>query len=495
MGAGTEDVTATAVRLGYSARRELRDGRPTLIVEDVPIFCACERGELKFDEAWVAAAVANAKRLEREQGYFPPLHVRHHKPGRDADEVRGVGYFRVKGTRSMLLNGKMRLAVVADLVVTDEWGQAEILALRYPYRSVEIFDVEAPPSLDGLALLSDEAPFLQFPMLAVREVREAEASSGTVPGFDPVANATFCRGDFFDASALDSTVVACFRRGSTARLLFRGGTMEDQEKPDGEETEGEVIASGASENFQDGEGDDENDENAQGEEGELDVDSVVKAIESGSISVEQMKRILAAIQAQESGDDGGDVESPADQAPAPAVSPGAVEVMEKLPKEAAALFASMQSTIGTLSGKVKALEVKDGTRDASEERDRDVRLALKRLAGRPLGANPEAELVAFHAEHGAGSFKAYVDSLAKHLGVPPTDDAGGRVPDSKTPKEALAFQAEGVDAVDQAAAFAVEYDQLRGAGAPMRMSRERYVNINMSKAGFDVPKPAKKASA
>ena len=69
-------MEATCTAMWYDASRDA-DG--TLTVHRVPIFCACERGDVQFDDAWISQAVNKAKQHERE-GYMAPLHIRHHEP-------------------------------------------------------------------------------------------------------------------------------------------------------------------------------------------------------------------------------------------------------------------------------------------------------------------------------------------------------------------------------------------------------------------------------
>ena len=99
-----------------------------LVIYNVPIFCACafDAGEpkmLQFNELWVKDAVKKAMRRQREN-YRPPMHIRHHdRETAQNDSVRKAGYFRVRGTGPITLDGKRRTAVYADLVFTDANAQ------------------------------------------------------------------------------------------------------------------------------------------------------------------------------------------------------------------------------------------------------------------------------------------------------------------------------------------------------------------------------------
>jgi len=418
--------------------RTSKDGN-RLIVHDVEIFCACERGEGEdrtvFDEAWVSAALVSAKRKEAE-GYFPPLHVRHH--GKGTDDVHAAGMFRITRTEPITMGGKRRLAIFADLIVTDPTIQAEVMTMRYPYRSVEIFDA-AVPSIDSLALLDHEAPYLELPVLAV---------AGAV-----------------------NTGVACFQRGAGAQLLFFEAdpmttkTVDATKEPfgDGVTTPATFADDGPPKKDKD-EGDD-----MEGGEGGPDIAAVAKAIESGEISVADMDVLLAAIQNQKSASD-----APDEPEAAPAAVPGG-EAMQK---------GEMSEQFAALQGANEALKVRIDTMDADKIRGTEVAEAMQRLAGRPCGSDLEEKLIEFHKESNGGTlFKAYVDSYAQN--IPPSPTGSGREADflgqgGNVSEVAMKYQDQGTDAVDKAAKFSAEWHELREHGST-RVSEERYIELNMAR--------------
>ena len=55
-----EAIEKTSEAMGYEATRH-RDG--SMVIHGVPIFVACERGEIEFDQAWIEKAVEKAKSL------------------------------------------------------------------------------------------------------------------------------------------------------------------------------------------------------------------------------------------------------------------------------------------------------------------------------------------------------------------------------------------------------------------------------------------------
>ena len=138
-------------------------------------------------------------------------------------------------------------------------------------------------------------------------------------------------------------------------------------------------------------------------------------------------------------------------------------------------------------GEIEALRLKLKERDERDQRKEDVQEALKRLDGRPLGADLKDKLTTFHKDHGPNAFKAYVESMIEHLGkVPDTDSVtaenfAGQTKDA--PAVAMRYQEHGAEAVQKAARFSAEWEQLHRAGFT-HMSQDRYVELNMSKHGI-----------
>ena len=415
----------------------------TMTVRDVPIFVECERGDVHFDAAWIEAAVAKAKQSEAE-GYLPPLHIRHHDADPEAQaQVRASGMFRITGTRQISFKGALRLAVLADLIVTDPGTQQDILQKRLPYRSVEIFNVEKP-AIDSLALLDHEAPFLELPMLMVAEVQRT-------PGANGVASATL-------ELSTGSTVAASFRRGTRAALLF---SAEDQHMADEKKTDDKGDKDGGKK---------------MADAPALDVGAIVKAIGDGSISVADMDKILAAIKAAESkkepdGDEG----------------KGATAATPTVPGTAMKADSDLAVQFGALKGELAATKAEIAALQAEKKRVDFVGAAMRRLEGRVLGADFEAELTKFHAKHGEEAATAFVDGVAKRAPQGAAGDgrnaafaaqSGAAVGYSE---EVLKFQAKGPDAVAKAAQFSAIWKELTQRGLT-RMTEAAYLAANMAKA-------------
>lgn len=412
---------------GYRATKA-DDG--TIVVHDVPIFAECERGDLEFDRDWVMAAAQEAREREAE-GYWPPLHLRHHEKGPDGDAgVEAAGYFRVTRTGMIQLQGESRLAIYADLHFTNPVAAELVMSKRYPYRSVEIFSMNRPPKIDGLALLDHEAPFLELPMLMVSRVSEGVPSGNFG---SRVTLHTYNRG----------TLAASFQRGDRAHLLFREDDMADEydekdKKDDGENMEAAETAT-------------------------IDAAAIIAAIEDGSISVADFEAIQAAMDARK---------GPAEEVEAeePAESAAPIEMMKR----------EMTPEMAAMQGQVRALEAKLQAREKAEQRAEDVAEALERLDGRPLGADIKDQLLAFHRDHGREAFRAYVGSLEKHIGILPDLDRDGVAfsRQSGVPDVAMKYTAQGPAAVEEATRLSRIYDQQNGRAS---MSRERFIELGMER--------------
>lgn len=445
------------------------------IFHRVPIFAECERGDFTADAKWIQQAVKEAKLGERS-GHLPPLHAQHHDPHGDPAvdaQVRSVGVFKILEAAPMTFKGRRVTAIYADLIVTDEYFADELARMRYPYRSVEIFNPDGPPKINGLALLDHEAPYLELPMLFANEVEDRTTG---------VASATI---QLNYASDPTSLMLGSLRRGKREILLFRFDpdevdtmatkTKDEKTKTDDQVDEVTGKAGEGAENFGDdekkGESGDGDDENM--EDGPKDVGSIVKMIESGEIPVKDLDAIIAAIQAQKGE---ADAEEP-DETPAPAPAPGA-EIMKD--KNTAKLMARQEA-------RIVALQARLDDRDNQDREKADVDAAMARLSGRPLGANLRDRLVAFHKKAKGDSelFKVFVDELAKSNGVPPEDGGATDFENHpNTPKAAMKFSALGHEAVDHASRLSREYDNI---GRNMRASRESYIAINMRALGYELP--------
>lgn len=460
-----------ATASGFRATRNGKSG--PLVVHRVPIFVETEKRVTRqvdgkpvvamhqFDGDWIEKAVAQMQAKEAE-GYLPPLHVQHHGEGK---EVVAAGHFRVVGTEEITFEGRPRKAVMADLVITNPQVEADVKAMRFPYRSVEIHKLDTP-AIDSLALLDAEVPHCRLPMLTVAE--EAEAT--------------------FRAHGM--TVFAA-GKGAAVQFAFGGdGGQDDQkEASDGGEQEGAGAGPGQKQPEDGEQGDGEQDAKASTPSAK----AIVDAIKNGSISVADLQAIVQAIQERSGSASGGDDQQ--QEAAAPVPVPGqqmsgdvreatnmTTKTETKTPEgeQKTTMAADSETAVkmAALQGELEGLKAKLAERDENDKRRQDVATAMQKLAGRPLGADLEQRLVTFRAEYGQAAFSAFVDHMAKAVGVSPRPTSAGErflADSAKPPAVAMKYQAQGPDAIDKAARLAAEWTQMR-----RNMSQERYVQIQMA---------------
>lgn len=138
--------------------------------------------------------------------------------------------------------------------------------------------------------------------------------------------------------------------------------------------------------------------------------------------------------------------------------------------------------MAALTGKNEALAARLEAIELERIRDREIGAAMKRLETRPLGADLEQRLVAFHKDHGSKAFAAYVDAMANTVGPAKNEttngtDIGNRV----TSKAVMKYVEEGPEAVARATKFSAIWSELHSRGLTSK-SEERYIAINMAMA-------------
>lgn len=485
---------------GYQATRDA-DG--VLTVHRVPIFVECERGDVCFDRKWIDEAVKAAKIAERD-GYFPPLHVRHHEMGTELnDSVRPAGHFRVLGAKELSFKGDRLLAVFADLVITDPLATEDVLRRRLPYRSVEIFNVEKP-KLDSLALLDHEAPYLELPMLFVSDVDEPARDSATPILDGTFASATFANPWTSGRARSSSGVVACFRRGGATLVITEDEQVTETDEAvvtdEPEVTSEAFAADGPPEPPKPGASSEESSESSESSEEpestpaqKLDCGAIIDAIMDGSISVADFKSIRAAMDQQDAAQAQQQQTqlpnpmnpAPTGTAPAPAAAPGreSMSAQENSTNTTETRPEAFSAREAQLKGRVDALEASFAAREAEDQRRVDVDEALARLDGRPLGADFRSKLEEMHESGGREAFQKYVDSMVETFAaVPSGDDRAARfaAQNVSASEAVMAYQEQGSDAVEKAARFSAEWRQLSESGGT-RMSEKRYLELNMAR--------------
>lgn len=410
-----------------------------MTVFSVPIFVECEKRRsddevFQFDETWISKAVAKAKQRE-EDGYLPPLHIRHHDHVVGAnDNVRASGYFKITGVQSIRFKGKTKTAIIADLMITDPQTQEDVIAKRLPYRSVEIFDVN-DPGIDSLALLDHEAPFLELPMLMVR-------------GVGSVASATFSKADALvidkEGYSGNNSVLIFDNNGVSMACGPKKTKMQDETKKEDENMEAAAPA--------------------------MDIGAICAAIEDGTISVSDMEAIVASI--------GNRKAATMESAPEEEKK----ETMGEGYKEAKAP-APMEDKMSRLASENDILRARLEMLEASQSTQKDVAVAMSRLSGRALGSDIETRLTNYRKEFGQAAFKRHVEEIARAVSAPSKADktemfsnaVGGGFS-----KAVMAYTNKGADAVEKAAKFSREWSSLREHGH-CRMSEERYIEVNMNR--------------
>lgn len=145
--------------------KSVRNSDGTHDIFDVPVFAFVPEGTKgapeDIGEQWMQGAIKEARRREKEDGWKPPLHTRHH----GASETAFAGTFRVTRVRTKRYDGKSQPVLFADLLNIPADIFKEIMAGMWAARSVEIIDYEAGV-INTLALLDTEEPFFRFPNLS-----------------------------------------------------------------------------------------------------------------------------------------------------------------------------------------------------------------------------------------------------------------------------------------------------------------------------------------
>ena len=458
--------------LGYKAvKKENGD----LVIFDVPIFCTCERDGIVFDEKWLIEAFNKAKLSERE-GYLPPLHIQHHDLGA---KVRASGFFRLSSLGVITLKGKRRTAIFADLIITDLETQRLILERRLPYRSIEIFDVNEP-SIDGLALLDHEAPFLELPMLMVSEVKDEQGRvKEDLATFADAKNESDW--SFYPCKE-DDPVVCFFRKANRVFCLTSEEKLmedvKDKEKLPFQGSHGKNAPNALT---------DENEEfcnpkkkkktkkSFQDDKSSYNIEALIEAIESGEISVRDMDLLLAAIQKQMA-------KKTTSSETIPEIKDEGEKIVETMQKNELD-SKELVSEIAQLKAENEKLRMDIESLKQEKIRENDVMEAMTKLKNRPVGADIEKKLMAFHKKYGRDAFNEYVESLVNTTPeIDPNVEKAmsfGKA-ESQISETALKYQKYGPDAVEKAIQFSKEWQTLSNLGHT-KLSEERYIEINMQK--------------
>lgn len=147
----------------YRAKQET-DG--TYTIRGVPVFCEVAEGvkgaPADIGRDWMERAVDAAAKLEKENGYLPPLNYGHHK-AEGGEPVRKIGHFRLSGVKAMHFEDKEQCVLLADFVKIPKEEFERFRNGEYPYRSVEINDWNEP-RINHLSVLAHQEPHFKLPM-------------------------------------------------------------------------------------------------------------------------------------------------------------------------------------------------------------------------------------------------------------------------------------------------------------------------------------------
>lgn len=234
-------------------------------VFDVPMFSVVPKGvkgaPKDIEESDLRGAVQLHAQMHEGDQYLPRLNVLHNF---GLHKATGAGFFLPRRVQHFRMKGASVPVVFSDLLAVKDEVFRSLAANDLPYCSVEIREWE-PLQFGALALLDTEPPFFEFPLITIGNEEEAVTVSAEATRF---------------AHSPQEPAVAAFVGGSGSRFLFRFGAqeMDDAKKKDDDEVKAEFEG-----------------------EGGMSVESIVKAIESGEISVADMESIVAAIGARGEG--------------------------------------------------------------------------------------------------------------------------------------------------------------------------------------------------
>jgi hypothetical protein len=408
---------------------EEKDG--TLSILDVPIFSEVRKGEKNapedIDAKWMSRAIDAGAQLERQQKYLPPLHIGHH--GQDPD-VRAAGHFRLRRIAYMPIEGETRAVVTADLIKLSREVFDDIMAGKYPYRSVEIIDWNEP-RINHLALLSHREPFFKFPLLNGDTVRLKDMKEVQMSATDGKKVAIL----FHETE--EATVPNPTPKTAPPVKEKKGWLQKLRERIEA------AFADAA-------------DSGADGDAGTVvdeDEDADVEALlaEINELSDDEFEALLAELDEEEGADDDGP-----DQSPQPA---------ELDPRG--------QGRLSAVEAKVAALEAEKRTGALAAKAKAD-------LAGYHLTAGTLKRIETFAAMGDDGkALREFVASFKEHAPKEPqTLDAEAAAQDPALAKLNLS-----PDDARLAIQFSKDYDEGRARGyVSDRVSKESYIKVQLAAA-------------
>lgn len=461
-----------------------------LYVFDVPIFAECAIGEETFDAAWIEDSFENTL-ARNASGYWPPMHVRHHGDAEDNEgPVLAAGDFAVSRVGPLNLEGVPVQTVFATLRFTDPTQAMRAEQGQLQWRSIEITpnDLEKR-CLSSVALLDHEPPWLKFPNLRLA-MEPLGSSIETQPGNAKIDDA---QGVTFRELLLGSKGPRASGRDC---LAFAFSERHPMPKHTPKPTPKGITKPAASA------ADPKEDEAMNAAEEAASFDQLLEAITTKSISLDQMERLLAALQSameKDPSDDAGGEGPGGEAAPTAGTAAEDEEEDESKKRSLAGVAASSKRAakpsapnvrdVAAAEARATAAEIRAEVLEQSTAREKAVEGGLLRFRGKPMGARLRERLENAYDRVGREGFPAYLDDLAAMqlgAGARASEARTGINPAGEAPEEALAYSVLGNAAVDRALLKCAEYDQLKANGLTRR-SREAYVRTALAMEGIRLP--------
>ena len=477
---------------GYATQRV--DGH--LYVFDVPIFAECTIDGTPFDAAWIEDAFRNTH-TRNASGYWPPMHVRHH--GEDRAHEGGVsaaGDFFVTRTGPLPLEDETGAwrdvhAVFATLRFKEPSAIYRAENEELPYRSIEITPADLEKRcLSTVALLDHEPPWLKFPNLRL----QLEGTSSSSPA--EIQNAKI-----EDAQGLTmrELLVGSASPSADGRRCLAFAFSERQAMPKVTRNTSQAAPKGTARAA------DPKDDEQQtaAAEAAASFDAMLEAISSKSITVEQMERLLEALNSAMQSDGGTGSGTGDGEGEVPPQGQAAEDDEEKK-RSLAGVAASARRAgnpkagaassreLAAAEARATAAEIRAEVVETATARSKAVDAALLRFRGKPMGARLRERLEAGYDRVGANGFPDYLDDLAAmQLGAGARASEANPQPfrTAEVPDEALAYSALGNAAVDRALVKCAEWKQLSEKNLTRR-PQSAYVRSAMAREGFRLPDPA-----
>lgn len=390
-------------------------------------------------ESDLRAAVKLHAQMNESDQYLPRLNVLHNF---GLHKAKGAGFFIPRRVQNFRMKGNSVPVVFADLVAVKDEVFCSLSANDLPYCSVEIREWE-PLQFGALALLDTEPPFFEFPLITIDPTSEEMVAEGMTVS----AEATRFKYD------PQEPAVAAFVGSSGARFLFNFGDQEmaEEEKKDDKNIEAEMM--------EDGDG--------------MDVKSIVKAIESGAISVADMEAIVAAIGARGSEE--------VEEAPAPeaAIEEPPVEFQEDKKEEPAKFSAAAEARIAVLE------DFKDATvREKTVTNLFSASLAELSNEGHHLSDNSQKRLRKA-AEQGEETLALFMSIYREEMPKDPPQELDGFPVDVQLPPEVAEFSVHGPAVLAEAKRVYLEHKEMKAAfkGGPPVSKLETYLARHVKVGG------------